>query len=174
MPSFWFDGKKWFYADQDAVALGRIKSVNLSAPSISPLSSVKFNFNIPGTGTLKHIKNGDTITCQYIKNYDGDTITVMIPSWPPLLKNIDIRLAGIDTPELRGSSRATKEKALKAKDFVADLCQKTDSLILRNVSRGKYFRLVADVYVGDTNISAALLDAKLAVPYDGGTKPLWN
>ena len=114
-------------------------------------------------------------TPKYIRNYDGDTITVTIPSWPKILGNeISVRVAGIDTPELRGSSGDTKEKAIKAKKMVADLCDKADYLVLRNIIRGKYFRLVADVYADGTNIADVLLSAKLAKQYDGGTKPVWN
>ncbi len=41
---------------------------------------------------------------------------------------------------------------------------------LRNMKRGKYFRIVADVLVDDVNLSEILVDSKLAVRYDGGTK----
>ena len=42
---------------------------------------------------------------------------------------------------------------------------------LRNIKRGKYFRIVADVYL-DGNVSYAkeMLKLGLAVPYNGGHK----
>jgi len=176
-PSFFFDGKAWFFAQIGSSAIGRIKSVNLETPAISPSNYVEFNLSGEVSSVESSRNNGDEniLTCQYIRNYDGDTITVTIPSWPKLVGyEIGVRIAGIDTPEMRGSSGQTKEKALKAKKMVTDLCIKADSLFLRNITRGKYFRIVADVYADNINISNALLDAKLAIPYDGGTKPTWN
>ena len=42
-----------------------------------------------------------------MRNYDGDIITVDSPDWPDIVgDNIGIRIAGIDTPELRGTSGA--------------------------------------------------------------------
>lgn len=175
-PSFFFDGKSWFFAQVGSSAIGRIKSVNLETPAISPSDYVQFNLT-GEVNSSKPSRSGDEniVICQYIRNYDGDTITVTIPSWPKLVGcEIGVRIAGIDTPELRGSSGEIKKKALKAKKMVTDLCIKADSLFLRNIKRGKYFRIVADVYADGTNISDALLDAKLAQPYDGGTKPAWN
>lgn len=36
--------------------------------------------------------------------------------------------------------------------------------------RGKYFRILAVVYVDDENLGQALINAGLARPYDGGTR----
>ena len=53
---------------------------------------------------------------KFIKNYDGDTLTVNIPGVHPLLgKKIRIRVNGIDTPEIRGRSVCEKKKAKLAK-----------------------------------------------------------
>jgi endonuclease YncB( thermonuclease family) len=41
---------------------------------------------------------------------------------------------------------------------------------LKNVRSEKYGRMLADVYIGDINISDHLIKSKLAVSYDGGTK----
>ena len=174
-PSFFFDGERWCYAQLGSRALGRIKAVNFETPAISPSNYVQFNLSGEVNSSEFSRSDENILACQYIHNYDGDTITVTIPSWPKLVGyKIGVRIAGIDTPELRGSSGETKEKALKAKKMVTDLCIKADSLFLRNITRGKYFRIVADVYADNINISNALLDAKLAIPYDGGTKPAWN
>lgn len=174
-PSFFFDGVRWCYAQLGSRALGRIKAVNLETPAISPSNYVQFNLSGEVNPSVYSRSDENILACQYIHNYDGDTITVTIPSWPKLVGyKIGVRIAGIDTPELRGSSGETKDKALKAKKMVNDLCIKADSLFLRNITRGKYFRIVADVYADGINISDELLDAKLAVPYDGGTKPIWN
>ena len=41
---------------------------------------------------------------------------------------------------------------------------------LREVERGKYFRLVAEVVADGENMSDLLLDLGLAWPYDGGKR----
>ena len=41
---------------------------------------------------------------------------------------------------------------------------------LRNMKRGKYFRIVADVYVDGKSLGDMLIKRSLAVPYDGGHK----
>jgi endonuclease YncB( thermonuclease family) len=41
------------------------------------------------------------------------------------------------------------------------------------MQRGKYFRIVADVFVDGSNLGQELIERGLAKPYDGGTKPKW-
>jgi len=41
---------------------------------------------------------------------------------------------------------------------------------LRNLQRGKYFRIVADVYADGVNVGDELIKESLAVIYDGGKK----
>lgn len=57
-----------------------------------------------------------------------------------------------------------------AGQFIGALLSKAKKIDLLNLQRGKYFRLVADVIVDGINISDALLEADLAVRYDGGKK----
>jgi micrococcal nuclease len=106
--------------------------------------------------------------------YDGDTITVTIFDWHPLFgRNISIRVRGVDTPEMRGKCVKEKFMAVKARDYVRSLIYKSQQLILRNLKRGKYFRLVADVYVDGMDISTLLIDEGLGVAYDGGGRGSW-
>jgi len=44
---------------------------------------------------------------------------------------------------------------------------------LRNMQRGKYFRIVADVFLDDQSLADALVKKGLARPYDGGRKGKW-
>lgn len=41
---------------------------------------------------------------------------------------------------------------------------------LRNVANEKYGRILADVYIGDTNVNQWLVSENFAVLYDGGKK----
>ncbi len=50
--------------------------------------------------------------------YDGDTFRVNINSWPEVIgRRVPVRIAGIDTPEMRGKCQVEKELARKAKQF---------------------------------------------------------
>ena len=112
------------------------------------------------------IRNVEVFRC-----YDGDTCTVNIPGDMPSVfsESIPIRILGIDTPEIRGQCAKEKALAIKARDearkFVVG-----KKVILSNVQRDKYFRLVADMSTDEGDLATRLLDLNLAVPYDGGTK----
>lgn len=110
---------------------------------------------------------------EYVDAYDGDTITVNIRSVHPLLgDHISIRVLGIDTPEIKGSTQCEKDKAILARDFVRERLSKAKQITLKDAQRGKYFRIVARVIYDGKDLAKELLDAKLAVPYDGGTKTI--
>lgn len=110
-----------------------------------------------------------------VRVYDGDTFYCNIDSWPDILgKNIGIRLAGIDTPEIRGTTGRENDLAKEAKLFAQSEILTALKIELHNIKRGKYFRIIADVSVDGNDLSTLLLDAGLAKPYDGGTRPEWG
>ena len=76
----------------------------------------------------------------------------------------------VDTPEIRGKCEKEKYDAKQAKEMVADILKDADQITLRNLERGKYFRLVADVYVDGENLAGMLVEAGMAVRYDGAKK----
>jgi len=107
----------------------------------------------------------------YVRNYDADTITVNVPGLHPLLGHkISIRVSGIDTPEMRTNNKCEKEKAKIAKRWVQHLLSRAKRIDLRNIKRGKYFRIVADVFADGVNLTDILLDKGMGYPYKGGTK----
>jgi len=110
---------------------------------------------------------------EIVKVYDGDTFTVTVRKVHPLIgDSISIRVRGIDTPEIRGGS--CKDKALKARNYFIQRLEESKKIKLRNVARGKYFRIVADVYLDGVNIADEMILLGLAKPYDGGTKINWS
>ena len=107
--------------------------------------------------------------------YDGDTFKVDFDCDVDVFcKNMSIRINGIDTPEIRGTKGKEREMALKAKAFTKKYLENAKNIELKNLDRGKYFRLVSDVYVDDQNLATLLMEAGLAKPYDGGKKPVWE
>lgn len=117
---------------------------------------------------------GDMEGAIYRSNYDGDTIRFDIPGVHPLLgRNIPVRLRGVDTPEIRGHCSRENRLAAEARAMVRKLLERSARITLRRTGRGKYFRILADIEADGVDLKSALLQAGLAVPYDGGRKS-WN
>ncbi len=125
---------------------------------------------------MRYQEDGDTIVVsEIVRVYDGDTFYCNIHQWPKILgENIGIRVNGIDTPEMRGSPPEVKELAKKAKAIVFDCLTNADEVVLKNIKRGKYFRVVADVEFDGKDLATELIKAGLAKRYDGGTKDIWT
>jgi len=108
---------------------------------------------------------------EYVRAYDGDTITVNIPRLPDVFgKNIGIRVRGIDTPEIRAKCDNEKYMAVRARNYVRNLLENAQKIDLINPERGKYFRIVADVRFDGVDLRDSLLHMGYAVNYNGGTK----
>ena len=108
-----------------------------------------------------------------IKVYDGDTITIAskLPFDSSPIYRLSVRLNGIDTPEIKGKGISDEEKevAKSAREFVSNLVL-NKYVKLENIQNEKYGRILADVYIGDTNLNSLLIKERYAVIYDGGTK----
>ena len=103
--------------------------------------------------------------------YDGDTITIVSYLGAELYK-FSVRVLGVDTPEMRGSSEYEKKLAVKAKNFVKLMC--LDKVVeLKNHGKEKYGRVLADVFVDGVSIGRKLIEADLAYEYSGGAKREW-
>ena len=114
---------------------------------------------------------GSTFISGITSVYDGDTFRADISNYPPIVgENIGIRINGIDTPEIRGRCDSEIALAKDAQRFAEKTLRSAKVVELRNLQRGKYFRVVADVYADGINIGDQLIKEGLAVPYDGGRK----
>ena len=114
---------------------------------------------------------GDYQGAVYFRNYDGDTITFNLPGLHPIIgEKISIRVNGIDTPEIKGKCEKEKYDAQQVRDMVADILKDAEQITLKNMERGKYFRIAADVIVDGENLSEVLVGAGMAIRYSGGKK----
>ena len=114
---------------------------------------------------------GDYEGAIYVRNYDGDTITFNLPGLHPIIgEKINIRVNGIDTPEIRGKCEKEKYDAKQAKEMVTDILKDAEQINLKNMEHGKYFRIAADVIVDGENLADMLIEAGMDVRYDGGKK----
>jgi len=114
---------------------------------------------------------GNVIVSEITSIYDGDTFRANIERWPGIIGHrVPIRINGIDTPELRGQCQQEKVLAKEAKKVTVSVLRAASKVELRNMKRGKYFRIVSDVYADGMNVGEQLIGRGLAVRYGGGKK----
>jgi len=113
------------------------------------------------------------VTARVVSVYDGDTITVDALPWPGVTMRTSVRLAGVDTPEIRGKCQAEKDLAVRARDFVK--ARVGNTVRLYDIQHGKYAgRVVARVHTeADADIAGALIAAGLGREYHGGRREGW-
>ena len=106
--------------------------------------------------------------------YDADTFRVNIHGWPALIgENMPIRADGFDAPEIRGKCEKEKEGARVARELTVKALEDAKIIELRHMRRGKYFRIIADVYVDGQSLKELHLKAGTARPYSGGHREGW-
>lgn len=141
-----------------------MKKITLLIVFALSLNATSLKNKVYGNATVEKVKS----------IYDGDTFRADIQDYPPIVgERMAIRILGIDTPEMRGKCRKEKLLAREAKQMTVSLLRSAKVIELRNIKRGKYFRILADVYVDGNSVGLSLLRDGLAVKYDGGTKIDW-
>jgi len=118
----------------------------------------------------------DIMAVEYVRNYDADTVTVNIHTWPKIIGHkISVRVNGIDTPEIRGGTEYSKNLAKQAKLFVELILKCAQNITLKNPQRGKYFRIVADIEIDGNDLGQVLIKLGYAKAYDGkSARPDWS
>ena len=103
---------------------------------------------------------------RYVGNYDGDTIDLEVDLGFSIKHKIRVRLAGVDTPELRGGTEESKELAIEARDFVEEALS-SDWVVVRTHKdkKGKYGRYIADIEFDGMDLAEQLLSLGLAEKY---------
>jgi micrococcal nuclease len=113
-----------------------------------------------------------SVPADVVDVHDGDSILVDAHPWPGMTIRINVRVRGIDSPEIRGKCEAEKKAAIKARDRVVDLVK--NSVRLENIALGKYAgRVVANVISDTGTVGAILIAEGLARSYDGGKRAGW-
>ena len=149
--------------NMDTITVLDTKSLYDSTENLHNYDGLKYEDTIP---FIPPIKSG-----LVIKVYDGDTITIAsrLPYQGSPLYRFSVRLNGIDAPEIKSKNEEEKKLAKISKDTLSQqILNKVVSL--ENVSLEKYGRILADVIIDGKNMSEFMLEKKLAVKYDGGTK----
>jgi len=114
------------------------------------------------------------VPARVLRVIDGDTLEVRARVWLGQEIVTRVRLAGIDTPELRGRCTAEKEQARQARAALQQMIQ-SGQVRLRNIRYGKFAgRVLADLETDDGQDPQQILLRKgLARPYDGATRTSW-
>ena len=129
------------------------------------------------SATLKNTKvfgfKDFTVDAKVVKVYDGDTCTCVFDTFNMGLYRHQIRLNGIDTAEIKSKDADVKALALRTRDFVADLIL---NKIVQLTCEGsdKYGRILGIIRIDGVCVNDLLIEKKMALPYDGGTKTAFD
>ncbi|MBL4720678.1 MAG: thermonuclease family protein [Alphaproteobacteria bacterium] len=114
------------------------------------------------------------VAAQVLRVIDGDTVRVRATVWLGSTVEIDVRLAGIDAPEIRGRCAREKQLAASARDALLFMLG-DGPIVLHDVRYGKYAgRVIARIIAADgRDVSETLQAQGLARPYTGGKRARW-
>jgi len=99
-----------------------------------------------------------TYKAQIVKVVDGDTIDVSVNLDFNISVKIRVRLAGINTPEMKDKDEEQRKLAQQAKEFVDQYLYKTVAIVIKSIDI--YGRYICEV----DNLSQLLLEKGLAQP----------
>lgn len=91
-----------------------------------------------------------------IRWVDGDTLLCLIDLGFYTHKEERLRLARIDTPELRG---AEKEEGKRVQKVVTERYPPDTILMIESKKRDSYGRFIAEIFHGDENVNQWLIDS---------------
>lgn len=128
-------------------------------------------------GALVVAAQSSAYTWTVEKVIDGDTVIMKEQFFPTELGNLHVRLKGVDTPESGSRAKCESERTLaeRAKAFTTRVLPAGTQVEVTNVKTDKYgSRLVGSITYGRSrDLSTDLINAGLAVPYQGKTKQSW-
>ena len=118
-----------------------------------------------------------------VKVVDGDTIDAMIDVGFDIWIKKRIRYKGIDTWESRTRDLDEKKKGFAAKarnkELLESVSKKSGYFIIKSYGTGKYGRVLADVYIHDSDnnhiwVNKQLIKEGHAYKYEGGKKKVFT
>ena len=100
-----------------------------------------------------------------VRCIDGDTVVLRMADVPaPWGPQVQVRLADIDAPELRGTRGAEHDRAVAARDALCERLRAARVIAVRGEGRDSFGRLVATLHADGQDAGAALVVAGLATP----------
>lgn len=114
------------------------------------------------------------VAASVVEIIDGDTFLADAHIWPGQSIRINIRIRGIDAPEINRRCRGERVAAHRARDALSGMIGEA-TVSISNIGGAKYYgRVLADVETetGEA-IGPILLDRQLVRPYYGGKRGSW-
>jgi len=123
---------------------------------------------------LKGKDYGAVTVTEVTSIHSGNIFTVNIKNYPELIgSHITILINGIDIPEIKGKCQKEIDLAHEAKQYTVSMLSEAKTIELRNMKRGKEFRIIADVYADGKSLAEELMKNKLGVYNDGVKQKDW-
>ena len=142
-----------------------IAAIVLFAPLVAASASASAGENDVFTGPVR---------AKVLKVLDGDTFSADALVWPGHTVRVNVRIRGVDAPEMKSRCAAERLAALEARDELSGLIGSA-GVSISNIGGAKYYgRVLADVATEDgTAIAQTLIERALARPYGGGKRQGW-
>jgi endonuclease YncB( thermonuclease family) len=105
---------------------------------------------------------------------DGDTFLADAQVWPGQFVRVNVRIRGIDAPEMKSRCAGEHDAALRARDALAELIG-DGAVSISNIGGAKYYgRVLADVETQQgVPVAEEMLGRSLVRPYEGGRRAGW-
>lgn len=106
---------------------------------------------------------------------DGDTLDVIFDLGFDVQLKQRIRMFGIDTPESRTRDKVEKKFGLASKSFLKKVVTEAEEVVCKTHvadARGKFGRVLGEVWCDGENINAKMISEGYAVAYYGENKDL--
>ncbi len=113
-----------------------------------------------------------TYQCKIVRVVDGDTVDVDIDlGFGIWLRNQRIRMYGIDTPESRTRDLEEKKYGKAATAYLVNWTN-AGGIVLKTYKdgKGKYGRILGELWYADVNINKKMVEEHHAVEYYGQSK----
>ncbi len=106
---------------------------------------------------------------------DGDTFGASVFFDKDISAKVRVRMANIDTPEIKGQCQSEKDAAIAAKNRLGVIMPVGSVVDLTNIKDDKYLgRIDANVFDASGNdVGLTLIKERLGRPYDGGRRRGW-
>jgi len=123
------------------------------------------------------IENLHHYNCELKRIIDGDTVELIIDLGFNIKIETDLRLEGIDTPEVNSSNGLEQEAAYRSEVFLGQLIEK-EELIVRTKKNDMYGRYIGTLFIKGqhelVNVNNFMLNHGLGRKYDGGKRKKWT
>ncbi|MBO6724394.1 MAG: thermonuclease family protein [Rhizobiaceae bacterium] len=111
------------------------------------------------------------VEARVLRVIDGDSFVAEARVWPGHVITVNVRIRGIDAPELRSSCAAERVAAERSRTALAAMIG-AGPVGMTNIGGGKFYgRVLADVTGSDGRpLASAMTISAFAKPYSGGKR----